>query len=159
MATSAFKSTSRRSSIAPCDAGSSNRAAGANRRSRSLSRYSGRFPPPPPETEDFTTPRGKFVNKTRGSEFPEINLDDLADDFFGTKGFEVEEDEIRSGLVRFGRSSRRSDDERLRMETESSRRRGRSVSKKGSLGNCDGSRKQRRSVSVARRRSDGLEVI
>lgn len=97
------------------------------------------------------------MNKTRGSGFPEISLDDLADEFFGTKGFDAEE-ESRSNLGRTGRSSRRGDDERFRMETESSRRRGRSVSKKGNFVNGDGSRQQRRSISVARRRSADLEV-
>lgn len=101
------------------------------------------------------------MNKTRGSGFPEISLDDLADEFFGTKGFEAEEEEeeSRSSSVRTGRSGRRGVDERFRMETESSRRRGRSVSKKGSFGNVDGSRQQRRSVSVVRRPTEDFKVV
>ncbi|PKA52807.1 hypothetical protein AXF42_Ash001788 [Apostasia shenzhenica] len=155
MATAAFRSSSRRSSIGggggPEDAGSSNRY----RRSRSLSCYSGRYPPPP-ESEKFETPKGRFVNKVRGSGFPEISLDDLADEFFRSRSDEAEDEDISASV---GRTTRRLLGERLLADTESSRRRGRSVVRhrgdnsaavgNGVSGNRGNSR-PRRSVSVSR---------
>ncbi|XP_042477198.1 uncharacterized protein LOC122058625 isoform X2 [Macadamia integrifolia] len=93
MATSAFKSTTKRSPIGTAasnadDAGSSNRNATHHRRSRSLSRFSGRshaldldeLPP----AAAAAAAKARFVNADRGSGFPEtiISLDDLAKDFF-----------------------------------------------------------------------------
>ncbi|CAA6672377.1 unnamed protein product [Spirodela intermedia] len=99
MASAVFKSSTRRSAVgSPNDAGSSSRS-GECRRSRSLSRYSGRVPPPgKEEVDDFRAPpRGKFVNTARGSGFPEISLDDLADEFFAALEFE---DEVKRGRGR-----------------------------------------------------------
>ncbi|XP_010913991.1 uncharacterized protein [Elaeis guineensis] len=163
MATAAFRSTSRRSAVGGGgaeDAGSSNRSAG-HRRSRSLSHYSGRFPPPPPpESDEFSTPRGRFVNKVRGSGFPEISLDDLADEFFRARAESDEEEGSRSAGRR---SDRRSSVASYRMETESSRRRGRSASRPPDRSSVNGkptsggnSRRQR-SVSVARHRCSDSE--
>ncbi|KAG0450314.1 hypothetical protein HPP92_026840 [Vanilla planifolia] len=160
MATAPFRLNSRRSSIvdgAPEDSGPSN----GFRRSRSLSRYSGRFPPPQTEDNEFSTPRGRFVNKVRGSGFPEISLDDLADEFFGAR---VEE-EVEFGSVA-ERSGRRVVRERLMADTESSRRRGRSVSRRHGGSTLDGGNeasvdrvnaRQRRSISAARFRHNKLE--
>ncbi|KAD5802431.1 hypothetical protein E3N88_13791 [Mikania micrantha] len=86
MATSAFKSTTRRtpiganSSLSTEDSPDSS-SSKAQRRSTSLSRFSRSFAL---ETESgvIPTPRRKFVNTVRGSEFPEISLDDLAIEFF-----------------------------------------------------------------------------
>ncbi|KAM7483426.1 hypothetical protein LguiB_008009 [Lonicera macranthoides] len=167
MATSAFKSTTKRTPIATTSkpqedssAGSSHRA---HRRSRSLSRFS-RMPQPEPDFGDTQATRGsRFVNTVRGSEFPEISLDDLAIHFFPTKdslNFSEEEDNDR------GRSSRRSSEiSRSTSTTVSTQRRGRSVSRhngKGSVGNASttaaaarvvvpvSNSRRRRSVSVAR---------
>ncbi|XP_020583330.1 uncharacterized protein LOC110026651 isoform X1 [Phalaenopsis equestris] len=156
MASAAFRSKGRRSSTgSPADAG-------CLRRSRSLSRCSGRFPPPSPEIDEYETPRGRFVNKLRGSEF-DISLDDLADEFFQAVAQECEEDAAPAA----GRSSRRVIGERLMADTESSRRRGRSVSRhradsaaskgKGFSGN-NGNSRPRRSASVSRSRVSELEV-
>ncbi|KAF3436828.1 hypothetical protein FNV43_RR19581 [Rhamnella rubrinervis] len=89
MASSAFKSTTKRTSIGPSsatvdDTASSNRNS-AHRRSRSLSRFSRRLPEPAVgDFDEVSAPRGKFVNTVRGSGFPEISLDDLAIEFFGS---------------------------------------------------------------------------
>ncbi|GKV05425.1 hypothetical protein SLEP1_g17440 [Rubroshorea leprosula] len=86
MATSAFKSTSKRTSIGKSaeDSSSFGRTS-SNRRARSLSRFS-RRPPQEEYNDDESTPapptRGRFVNKVRGSGFPEISLDDLAIELF-----------------------------------------------------------------------------
>ncbi|KAK8937496.1 hypothetical protein KSP39_PZI011878 [Platanthera zijinensis] len=164
MASTSFRSASRRSSMGgggdPEDAGSSNRL----HRSRSLSCYSGGFPPPTPEPPSYGTPRGRFVNKVRGSGFPDISLDDLADEFFRA----MEEEECgEDATPSDGRYSQRRIGDRLMAETESSRRRGRSVSRirgqssaterKGTSGNSGDSR-IRRSVSVSRSRHSELEV-
>lgn len=90
MATSAFKSTTKRAPIGtvstPDDSTSSNRT-GTHRRARSLSRFSRRLQ----TGEDYDeTParKGKFVNTVRGSGFPDISLDDLAIELFesGNRG-------------------------------------------------------------------------
>ncbi|KAH0458445.1 hypothetical protein IEQ34_013760 [Dendrobium chrysotoxum] len=161
MATAALRSNGRRPSSGSTEvAGSFN----CLRRSRSLSRYSGRFPPPSPEIDEYETPRGRFVNKVRGSGFLETSLDDLADEFFQAMAKECEEDATPAA----GRSRRRVIGERLMAETESSRRRGRSVSRhradsaasmgKGVSGNSGNSR-PRRSVSVSRSRVSELERL
>ncbi|KAI0502395.1 hypothetical protein KFK09_017344 [Dendrobium nobile] len=159
MATAALRSNGRR----PFN-GSTEVAGSFNciRRSRSLSRYSGRFPPPSQEIDEYETPRGRFVNKVRGSGFLETSLDDLADEFFQAMAKECEED---ATLVA-GRSRRRMIGERLMAETESSRQRGRSVSRhradsaasKGkSVSGSSVNSRPRRSVSVSRSRLSELE--
>lgn len=145
----------------PNDAGSSSRA-GEHRRSRSLSRYPGRVPPSrKEEVDDFSAPpRGRFVNTARGSGFPEMSLDDLADEFFAALEFE---DEVERGRGR-GRAGRRLSDASFLMDTESSKRRGRSVSRKGSLASNAGGQRpfdgnaRRRSLSVARYQCSESEV-
>ncbi|XP_043697380.1 uncharacterized protein LOC122648194 isoform X4 [Telopea speciosissima] len=88
MATSAFKSTTKRSPIGAASnvddaASSSNHSATHHRRSRSLSRFSGRSHALESDELPAATPRSRFVNTVRGSGFPEIiSLDDLANDFF-----------------------------------------------------------------------------
>ncbi|KAJ4976387.1 hypothetical protein NE237_001493 [Protea cynaroides] len=87
MTTSAFKSTTKRSPIGAAsnveDAVSSNRNTTHHRRSRSLSRSSGRSHELQSEELPAATPTKRFVNTVRGSGFPEIiSLDDLANDFF-----------------------------------------------------------------------------
>ncbi|XP_008805548.1 uncharacterized protein LOC120112139 [Phoenix dactylifera] len=168
MASAAFKSGTKRSTIggAAEDAGSSNRRGGGHRQSRSLSRYSGRFPrPPPPESEEFLSPRARFVNRAG---FPEISLDDLAYEFFGSKG--EEDEEMRPAVVRSGK---RGGCVGYGAETDSFRRRGRSVSRhpsrtaeerKGILENSGGSKgvsesryRRKRSVSAARHRYSDSE--
>ena len=115
MASASFKSSTRESAfIRPNDAGSSSKS-GDRRRSRSLSR---------------APPRGKFVNTARGSNFEEISLDDLADEFFSA----LELDDR-------GRAGRRLSDASFFMETESSKRRGRSVSRKPDLDRNAGGRR------------------
>ncbi|XP_010252886.1 PREDICTED: uncharacterized protein LOC104594334 isoform X2 [Nelumbo nucifera] len=171
MATSAFKSTTKRSPIGPTttrtpeDAGSSNRAASHHRRSRSLSRFSHRFHSE--DSEDLPAPRGRFVNTVRGSGFPEISLDDLANELFPSIDANGIEDSERH------RSTRRSSD--VNSYAMASQRRGRSVSRhysragegkgvfdnpserkgvsdgsSGGKGVSDGSSRRRRSLSVAR---------
>ncbi|KAJ6294213.1 hypothetical protein OIU76_022320 [Salix suchowensis] len=114
MATSAFKSTTKRTPI-----GSDKSSSSARQRSRSLSRSS--RPNPPEEfSDDYTVPsRGRFVSMDRGSGVPDISLDDLAIQLLslgdrGRSGF-------RSGDVSVG--------ERV---VGGSLRRGRSVSRQGS---------------------------
>lgn len=178
MATSAFRSTSKRTSIGGSNddsSSSSNRSSAAHhRRSRSLSRFSHRLP----ERDtifDESTPRGKFVNKVRGSGFPEISLDDLAIEFFDSSADR-------------GRSASRNDDVvKPRSSSRSaggssgggggSVRRGRSVSRQGSksssssggefssggrkvLENSSGNSnpRRRRSVSVVRYQISDSEV-
>ncbi|XP_011083959.1 uncharacterized protein LOC105166335 isoform X1 [Sesamum indicum] len=169
MATSAFKSTTKRAAIGGSSSGDSSRS--SLRRSRSLSRFSRPIEPEPePDTEtDYNknVPRGKFVNTTRGSKmpFPEISLDDLALEFFSSSS--KNDNESDGGVVerngREGRSvSRRAEIGRWASDTASSRRRGRSVSRargnvvssnsasaKNVISSDAGSRR-RRSLSVAR---------
>ncbi|KAG9448866.1 hypothetical protein H6P81_008831 [Aristolochia fimbriata] len=159
MATAAFKSNTKRTPIGSGstaeDAGSSNRA-GVHRRSRSLSRYSGRCPPPEPDGDGGRpAPRGRFVNTVRGSGFPEISLDDLADEFFAAK---VDEER--------GRLGRRVSS--VGFDSGPTVRRGRSVSRSHgkdysassvatSKGVSDTYSRRRRSVSVARCHQSGSE--
>ncbi|XP_048444033.1 uncharacterized protein LOC103950050 isoform X2 [Pyrus x bretschneideri] len=90
MATSAFKSTTKRTPIGaskapPEDSASFNRKA-SHRRSRSLSCFSRGLPERTPAADDYddnpVPSRGRFVNTVRGSGFPEISLDDLAVELF-----------------------------------------------------------------------------
>ncbi|XP_022737594.1 uncharacterized protein LOC111290516 [Durio zibethinus] len=125
MATSAFKSTTRRTSVAnsPQDSSSSNHTS-VHRRARSLSRFSRRLPGAA-DDDDETTPaprsRGRFVNTVRGSGFPEISLDDLAIELFDSS--------LR------GRSATRNGEGGKGGGGESvTQRRGRSVSRQGSRG-------------------------
>ncbi|XP_042002245.1 uncharacterized protein LOC121751556 isoform X1 [Salvia splendens] len=153
MATSAFKSTTKRATSEYSD----------HRRSRSLSRFSRSIAPEPEADMDYikNAPRGKFVNTARGP-FPEISLDDLALELFSSSS----KNESDGGAVeREGRSaSRRGEVGRWASDTASSRRRGRSVSRsrgdaasissassgpKNAVSRDDSSRR-RRSVSVAR---------
>ncbi|GMP23136.1 hypothetical protein CsSME_00000849 [Camellia sinensis var. sinensis] len=99
MATSAFKSTTKRMSInspsnTAAESGSSTKP---HCRSRSLSRFS-RLLPDLPEFTD--APRGRFVNIARGSAFPEISLDDLAIEFFSFNDSLDERDNQRGQLSR-----------------------------------------------------------
>jgi hypothetical protein len=112
---------------------------GGLRRSRSLSR----FPQPSPSPEDAPTPSSRFVTKVRGGGssagggFPEISLDDLADEFFRARVESEDDDEPPRGRARFPAPSlaeekkggRRSSTARYARETESSRQRERSVSR------------------------------
>ncbi|KAF2293217.1 hypothetical protein GH714_040551 [Hevea brasiliensis] len=125
MATSAFRSTTKRTPIAKSsaastdDSSSSTSNASAHRRSRSLSRFSRPLPPPGDDfSDDAPAPRGRFVNTVRGSGFPDITLDDLAVQFFGSSDR--------------GRSSSRIDDVSSGDKVSVSQRRGRSVSRHGS---------------------------
>ena len=185
MATSAFKSTTKRTSIGAATssstddsaAASSNRssssasAAAHHRRSRSLSRFSRPSYSGNDSFDDVvvSAPRGKFVNTTRGSGFPEISLDDLAIEFFDSSGDR-------------GRSSAKgiSDDVTKDLKSSSSaasQRRGRSVSRqsaraasggdgRGSVCNNSGggrvvsesNPRRRRSVSVVRYQISDSEV-
>lgn len=167
MATASFRSTTGRSSVgkgsepAPSagGAGKSSRG-GIHRRSRSLSRYSGRFPPTPPGTDDFATPRSRFVNKVRGAGVPEISVDDLAEEFFRARAESDEESDAS-----YARNRGRSSVAGYSRGTESSRQRGRSVSRPPDRravppkGVPDSVSRRRRSVSVARHRYSDSEVF
>ncbi|KAI3684444.1 hypothetical protein L6452_33668 [Arctium lappa] len=131
MATSAFKSTTRRAPIAnsspSADDSPASSSSKTHRRSRSLSRFS-RPIPEDIEPGVLPTPRRKFVNTVRGSGFPEISLDDLAIEFFSGKenSSEVEDESgssRNSGPVRVIKS------EISPVTTSSSQRRSRSVSR------------------------------
>ncbi|GMI72216.1 hypothetical protein HRI_000890900 [Hibiscus trionum] len=161
MATSAFKSTTKRASVAnsPGDSSSSNRSSSSSvhRRARSLSRFSRRLPGVGGDDDEATpAPRskGRFVNTLRGSGFPEISLDDLAIELFDSS--------LR------GRSASRIDDVTPHNGKGGgggenvTQRRGRSVSRQGSRGSAvnsgaggrltsdTASSRRRRSVSVVR---------
>lgn len=132
MATSAFKSTTKRTSIgasaAADDSASSNRSS-AHRRSRSLSRFSHRIPAPAADDfDEVPAPKGRFVNTVRGSGFPEISLDDLAVEFFGSG------DRGRS-------ASCNSEASPASGGSSAAQRRGRSVSRQGSKLNGGGDAK------------------
>ncbi|XP_019198816.1 PREDICTED: uncharacterized protein LOC109192575 isoform X2 [Ipomoea nil] len=176
MATSAFKSTSRRApfggsdevSAAGSSSSSSSSANRAHRRSRSLSRFSRRLPfdEEPAAAASYgveATPRRKFVNTVRGSEFPEISLDDLAIELFSQR----DEDRGSSDHDRSRSARRGSEIGRWASETASSQRRGRSVSRQSSktsgdrksvvsdrsrvnTGLPESNSRRRRSVSVVR---------
>ncbi|KAH7857330.1 hypothetical protein Vadar_011406 [Vaccinium darrowii] len=133
MATSAFKSTTTRTPIgaSPCadDSGSSASSAKAHRRSRSLSRFSRRVLEPESDAAEPPS-KGKFVNTVRGSGFPEISLDDLAIEFFSVNDEREDGRESERGRSERRRSSVISS--RVAAPTESSERRGRSVSRQRS---------------------------
>ncbi|CAN0891997.1 hypothetical protein LINGRAHAP2_LOCUS17294 [Linum grandiflorum] len=152
MATSAFKSTTRRTPIGDDSPSSSNHrnssvgpASSHHRRSRSLSRISRPFTPQSDDfSDDGVAPRGRFVNTLRGSGFPEVTLDDLDVPFLG------------SGERSLAPS--RNDD--AADMSSASHRRGRSVSRQsldagngrvgGSGVNSEPNSRRRRSVSVVR---------
>ncbi|XP_057465144.1 uncharacterized protein LOC130754884 [Actinidia eriantha] len=159
MATSAFKSTTKRASIGvPSNADDSDSSNRLHRRSRSLSQFSRRVSEPEESYSGETlapAKSGRFVSTVRGSEFPEISLDDLAVEFFSLKDSVDEKESDR------GRSSRRcSETSRATAATLSSQRRGRSVSRqssqvvdgrsKNSFNYSDANSRRRRSVSAAR---------
>ncbi|CAA2939537.1 Hypothetical predicted protein [Olea europaea subsp. europaea] len=122
MATSAFKSTSKRTTIGGSSSEDSTSNSRSHRRSRSLSRFS--------RPVVVSEPKGKFVNTVRGSgECTEISLDDLALEFFSSRN--ENESDVGAG-ERKGRSISRhgggsSEIGRWGSDTASSRRRGRSV--------------------------------
>lgn len=159
MAAAAFKSS-------VGDAGSSNRDRN-HRRCRSLSRA-------PVRTDlSSSATRGKFVNTERGAalEFGEVSLDDLANDFFPVRNWDMDLERERERGRSGGR--RLSDVSGFAMETASSRSRGRSVSrtrvgpgadagnKRGhgaggmASGRDESVVRRRRSVSVSARRPFG----
>ncbi|MBA0741008.1 hypothetical protein Gogos_014185 [Gossypium gossypioides] len=155
MATSAFKSTSKRSSLVDsADVSSSNRAS-VHRRARSLSRFSRRLADD--DDDDETTPapkpRGRTVNTARGSGLPEISLDDLAIELFDSSL------SGRSAAWNANVSPRNGEGGVVENVVQ---RRGRSVSRRGTSGSSvnsgSGGRltsdtansRRRRSVSVAR---------
>lgn len=75
------------------------------------SRSLGRFPPPSPWPDDAPMPSLRFVTKVRCGVFPpEVNLDDLADEFFWARvEFEDDDDgeeEIAGLLTRKLKSTR-----------------------------------------------------
>lgn len=143
--------------------------AGSLRRSRSLSR----FPPPSPSPEDAPTPSSRFVTKVRGGGssaggFPEISLDDLADEFFRARVESEDDDVPPRGRARLPAPSpaeeekggRRSSTARYARETESSRQRERSVSRpppdrRGAAEN--GAARRQRCPSVDRRAPVGRQ--
>ncbi|KAL6494372.1 hypothetical protein OROGR_031172 [Orobanche gracilis] len=168
MASSAFKSATKRASIG--GSSSEDSSIRSLRRSRSVSRFSHPIAPEQETETDYNkiVPRGKFVNTTRGSSmaFPEISLDDLALELFSSSskndnesdGVVVERKEREGRLV-----SRRGEIGRWASDTASSRRRGRSVSRTrgGDVVSCSstsGAKKvissdggsRRRSLSVAK---------
>ncbi|KAI4374607.1 hypothetical protein MLD38_012586 [Melastoma candidum] len=154
MATSAFRSTTKRTPIASSTSStaanetssSSATRDSAIRRSRSLSRFSRRLAIGNDDSSVDDPPRGRFVSTVRGSCFPEITLDGLAIDFFGSAP-----DRGRS------HSGRRSDVSPSSSAVNNSRR-GRSVSRKSSAGSYNSGggstsseiARRRRSVSVVR---------
>ncbi|KAI4365973.1 hypothetical protein MLD38_021905 [Melastoma candidum] len=153
MATSAFRSTTKRTPIASStsstttnDSFSSSNRDSAVRRSRSLSRFSRRLTIGNDDSFVDDPPRGRFVNTVRGSCFPEITLDDLAIDFFGSAR--------DAGRSQSGRLS----DVSPSSSAVNNSRRGRSVSRKSSTSSYNGGggstnseiARRRRSVSVVR---------
>ncbi|CAI9757360.1 unnamed protein product [Fraxinus pennsylvanica] len=156
MATSAFKSTSKRTTIGGSSSEDSTSTSRSYRRSRSLSRFS--------RPEVVSEPKGKFVNTVRGSgDCTEISLDDLALEFFSSRN--ESESDVGAGK-REGHSVSRpgggsSEIGRWASDTASSRRRGRSVSRNGGVdsksyvvsnGSGSGSKNFTPAESVSRRR-------
>ncbi|KAG6584137.1 hypothetical protein SDJN03_20069, partial [Cucurbita argyrosperma subsp. sororia] len=144
MASSAFKSTTKRTpigaSVASTDDSASTNRSSIHRRSRSLSRFSHPLPSSPADKgfDEGSARQGRFVNtSSRGSGFPEISLDDLAVEFFGSG------DRGRS-------AARSSESSGATNAAVASNRRGRSVSRhscaKGNGGSNEG--KGRASYSV-----------
>ncbi|KAM1736969.1 hypothetical protein ACFX12_015259 [Malus domestica] len=124
MATSAFKSTTKRTPIGASKAPPEDSAAfdrkSSHRRSRSLSCFSRGLPERTPAADDYddnpVPSRGRFVNKVRGSGFPEISLDDLAVELFDSSADRSRSDARSSEATPAGSASQR---------------RGRSVSRHG----------------------------
>lgn len=169
MATSAFKSTTKRTPIgaskAPAEDSASSNRKSSHRRSRSLSCFWRGLPERTPTAEGFDdnpAPKGRFVNTVRGSGFPEISLDDLAIELFDSSGDR-------------GRSVARGSE--ATPTSSASQRRGRSVSRHGSrvggdvrgsasnnsgggrvISESKGNSRPRRSVSVARYQISDYEV-
>ncbi|URE23515.1 hypothetical protein MUK42_07805 [Musa troglodytarum] len=162
MTTATFRSATGRSSIGGSAAARSARDTGSSggggppRRSRSLSRLS----PSQPEAEDFPTPPGRFVNRARGCVFPEISLDDVVDEFFRARAESEEEEDSEPSDAR---SRRGSSVTSYPIKTESSGRRGRSVTRPPHCqtappkGVSNSVLRRRRSVSVARHRCSDSE--
>ncbi|XVF49680.1 hypothetical protein PTKIN_Ptkin04bG0032300 [Pterospermum kingtungense] len=163
MATSAFKSTTKRASLAAdspdgSSASSSNRIF-VHRRARSLSRFSRRLPEAAADDVDYTPPaprsRGRFVNTARGSGFPEISLDDLAIELFDSS-FRGRSASQNADVSPSNGEGRKGGEESV------TQRRGRSVSRQGSRGSFVNSggggrltsdtanSRRRKSVSVVR---------
>ncbi|XWS37145.1 hypothetical protein CRYUN_Cryun19dG0017900 [Craigia yunnanensis] len=157
MATSAFKSTTKRTSVANSSEDSSySNQTSVHRRSRSLSRFSRRLPGAE-EDDDERTPaprsRGRFVNTVRGSGFPEISLDDLSIEPF---------DSSFRGCSTFRNEDVSPGEEGKGGGESVTQRRGRSASRQGSRGSFVNSgaggrltsdtanSRRRRSVSVVR---------
>ncbi|KAK4801163.1 hypothetical protein SAY86_021650 [Trapa natans] len=140
MATSAFRSTTKRAPLgAPASAASgdstSSGRGSVHRRSRSLSRFSHQLSErETPFADDAPVSKGRFVNTVRGSGFPEISLDDLAVEFFGSADR--------------GRSATRNADVSPRNAGSASQRQGRSVSRQSS-GTGGGSVDRRNSICNA----------
>ncbi|KAK1377314.1 Major capsid [Heracleum sosnowskyi] len=142
MATSAFKSTTKRTPIGAKSSSDDSPSSSVKpfRRSRSLSQA--------------PAPRGKFVNTIRGSGFPEISLDDLAVDIFLQ---DLDNDEVEEDTRLTRRVDRRSSGISVVSDRE---RRGRSVCRQsgreseGKSGvyevSNEANLRRRRSVSVAR---------
>ncbi|XP_021854407.2 uncharacterized protein [Spinacia oleracea] len=160
MATAAFKSTTRRTSIGgdtnsnSNSSGSRNSSSSHHRRSRSVSRFSHRIPAEvSPEEPPSASRRGKFVNTVRGSGVPEISLDDLAIEMFSSS------DIGERGRTKSSEVSSANNNDKM-----TSHRRGRSVSRRGSMvgelrsnnfgdkngGTDGGASRRRRSLSVVR---------
>ncbi|KAI3974331.1 hypothetical protein MKX01_031000 [Papaver californicum] len=152
MATAAFRSTSKRSSINSSSSTKDVESNNRHRRSRSLSRFSGRYNN---DIEDeFLVPKKnpKFVNTERGSAlFPEISLDDLVTEFFPS---ENNHDRGRSSLRGSGNSSSSnsmSGDVITRRGRSVSRQRGQASVQDSNLGGGSGiSNNSRRGRSVSR---------
>nr|XP_043636702.1 uncharacterized protein LOC122607738 isoform X2 [Erigeron canadensis] len=154
MATSAFKSTTKRTSSIDESATSSSSSSSNttskthHRRSRSLSRFSRPVVAPEEQLLIVPTPRRKFVNTVRGSEISdEISLDDLALEFFNSS--------IDNDIINNKKNNSFDDDEVSDTNTTSFSRRSRSVSRNnlssGDSTNNVSSSVQRRGRSVSRR--------
>ncbi|XP_021736300.1 uncharacterized protein LOC110702864 [Chenopodium quinoa] len=160
MATAAFRSTTRRTSIGgdsnsnSSTSRNSTTSSSHHRRSRSVSRFSHGLPAEvSPEEPPSASRRGKFVNTVRGSGVPEISLDDLAIEMFSS-----------SDIGERGRTTSYEVSSASRDDKTASHRRGRSVSRRGARvgelrsknlgernGDFDGSAsRRRRSLSVVR---------
>ncbi|PWA50208.1 hypothetical protein CTI12_AA427050 [Artemisia annua] len=147
MATSAFKSTTKRSPITTSDdSPPSSSSAKSHRRSRSLSRFSRPVMTSSADVDVVVpTPRRKFVNTVRGSgggEFSEISLDDLAIEFFSSNDNNSydEEDDGSGSVSRIGRISR-------------------PVSRARSVSRGPGGGGGERGRSVSRRNEDKVKVV
>ncbi|PIN05783.1 hypothetical protein CDL12_15689 [Handroanthus impetiginosus] len=165
MATSAFKSTTKRASIGGSSSEDSSTAS-RSRRSRSLSRFSRPIEPDDVPESDKNVSRGNFVNSTREltTQFPEISLDDLTLESFSSSSYENgSNSEVGERKERQGRSvSRCGEIGRWASDTASSRRRGRSVSRApGHVPSSSTSASRAKSVSLAdagQRRRRSLSV-